>query len=143
MDNAEKNKDLKKRADKEKKRIIKILKDAGISERRINTLTPVAENVGWMKAKLDDSRELIKHSNIVVPYDNGGGQKGIRENPAFKGYEALFKSYMQGMDRILNALPEEQAEAAEETAKPQSVLDLVRSRHEVEYDRSAETPLTN
>lgn len=143
MDNAEKSKDLKKRADKEKKRIIKILKDAGISERRINTLTPVAENIGWMKAKLDDSRELIKHSNIVVPYDNGGGQKGIRENPAFKGYEALFKSYMQGMDRILNALPEEQAEAVEEVAKPQSVLDLVRNRHEVEYDRSAETPLKN
>lgn len=122
--------ELKARADEEKNRIVDILTEAGISDRRMQTLAPIIENVSWMKAKLDDSRALIKNSNIVVPYDNGGGQKGIRENPAFRGYESLWKSYMQGMNRILDTLPEEEAKTLDyEDMKPQSVLSLVRDRH--------------
>ena len=122
--------ELRVRAEQEEKRIIKILEDTGISERRMNMLMPVIENVSWMRAKLDDSRQLIKNSNIVVPYDNGGGQKGIRENPAFKGYEALWKAYMQGMNRILDTLPAEQIqEAADPEIKPQTVLDAIRNKH--------------
>lgn len=122
--------ELRQRADEEKNRIVGILKEAGISERRMQMLGPVIENVSWMKAKLDDSRTLIKNSNIVVPYDNGGGQRGIRENPAFRGYESLWKSYMQGMNRVLDTLPEEEAKSLDyEDMKPQSVLSLVRDRH--------------
>lgn len=121
---------LATRATEEKNRITAILNDAGISERRMQTLAPIIENVSWMRAKLDDSRQLIKNSNIVVPYDNGGGQKGIRENPAFKGYEALWKAYMQGMNRILDTLPPEVAQEATETEiKPVTVLDTIRGKH--------------
>ena len=121
---------LEKRAAQERERITRILKEADVSERRISALKPVIENVSWMRAKLDDSRQLIKHSNIVVPYDNGGGQKGIRENPAFKGYEALWKAYMQGMNRILDTLPPEQIqEAAVPDIRPQTVLDTIRNKH--------------
>ena len=122
--------ELRQRADEEKNRIVGILTEAGISERRMKMLGPVIENVSWMKAKLDDSRALIKNSNIVVPYDNGGGQKGIRENPAFKGYEALWKAYMQGMNRILDTLPPEVAqEATEAEIRPVTVLDTIRGKH--------------
>ncbi len=122
--------ELKARASEEKKRIIAILKEANISKRRMEMLKPVIENVSWMRAKLDDSRQLIKHSNIVVPYDNGGGQRGIRENPAFKGYESLWKAYMQGMNRILDTLPPEQIqEAAVPDIRPQTVLDTIRNKH--------------
>ena len=121
--------ELKARANEEKKRIIAILKDAGISKRRMDMLKPVIENVSWMRAKLDDSRDLIKNSNIVMPYDNGGGQRGIRENPAFKGYESLWKAYMQGMNRILDTLPPEQIDVAVEDVKPQTVLDTIRAKH--------------
>ena len=121
---------LEKRAAQERERITRILKEADVSERRISALKPVIENVSWMRAKLDDSRQLIKHSNIVVPYDNGGGQKGIRENPAFKGYEALWKAYMQGMNRILDTLPpEEIQEAVTPDIRPQTVLDTIRNKH--------------
>lgn len=122
--------ELRARADEEKNRIVDILTEAGISDRRMQTLAPIIENVSWMRAKLDDSRSLIKNSNIVVPYDNGGGQKGIRENPAFKGYEALWKAYMQGMNRILDTLPPEVVQEATETEiKPATVLDTIRSKH--------------
>lgn len=121
--------DLKERAKQEKKRILAILTDADISKRRIEMLTPVIENVAWICAKLEDARELIKSSNVAIPYDNGGGQKGIRENPAFKGYESLWKAYMQGMNRILDTLPAENIEAVVEGAKPQTVLDAIRAKH--------------
>ena len=121
---------LATRAIEEKNRITAILNDAGISERRMQTLAPIIENVSWMRAKLDDSRDLIKNSNIVVPYDNGGGQKGIRENPAFKGYESLWKAYMQGMNRILDTLPPEAIEPAiDDDAKPKTVLDTMRAKY--------------
>lgn len=121
--------DLKARATEEKKRIIGILVEAGISKRRMDMLAPVIENVSWMRAKLDDSRDLIKNSNIVMPYDNGGGQRGIRENPAFKGYESLWKAYMQGMNRILDTLPPEEIQAAVEETRPQTVLDTMRAKY--------------
>ena len=128
-------KEIKNRADAEAKRIIDLLTDAGISDRRIKLLMPVIVNTSWMKAKLDDAREAIKNSNIVISYDNGGGQKGIRENPLFKGYGGLWKSYLTGLDRIMSALPPEKShEIVEEAEKtePSTVLSLVRKRKKKE-----------
>lgn len=117
----------------EVERLTGLLYDAEVSERRIKSLSSVIENTAWMKIKLDDARDAIKGSNVVIPYDNGGGQSGIRENPLFKGYESLFKTYMQGMDRILSALPAEKVkEVEQEIEKPKTVLELVRNKHKKE-----------
>ena len=122
--------ELKKIAKEEETRVLNILKDVGISEARMRALYPVIENTAWMKAKLDDARDAIKNTSVAIPYDNGGGQKGVRENPVFKGYEALWKSYIQGMDRILAALPAEMVQAEVEVVeKPKTMLELVRDKH--------------
>ena len=122
--------EIRERAEEEQNRITDILADAGISDRRMQLLEPVILNTAWMKAKLDDAREAIKNSQIAIKYDNGGGQTGIRENPLFKGYEALWKAYMQGMTRILDCLPQEVIEIETEVVeKPQTMLELVRSKH--------------
>jgi hypothetical protein len=125
--------EIKARAEEEQNRIIEILNSAGVSDKRMRTLEPVILNTAWMKAKLDDAREAIKNSNIVISYDNGGGQKGIRENPLFKGYENLWRAYIHGMDRILSALPDEIAtEQRIEMEKPKTMLELVRNKHKKE-----------
>lgn len=125
--------EIKARAEEEQDRIIEILNSAGVSDKRMRTLEPVILNTSWMKAKLDDAREAIKNSNIVISYDNGGGQKGIRENPLFKGYENLWRAYIHGMDRILSALPDEIAtEQRIEMEKPKTMLELVRNKHKKE-----------
>lgn len=127
--------EIKARAEKEQNRINDLLSDAGISDRRMKILKPIILNTAWMKAKLDDAMEAIKNSNIVITYDNGGGQKGIRENPLFKGYESLWKSYLTGLDRIMSALPPEKShEIVEEAEKtePSTVLSLVRKRKKKE-----------
>jgi len=122
--------EIKARAEEEQNRILDLLMEIGISEKRMRLLEPIILNTAWMKAKLDDAREAIKHSNIVISYDNGGGQKGIRENPLFKGYESLFRSYMAGMSKILDSLPAEYvSQAAEIVEKPATLLELVRKKH--------------
>lgn len=121
--------EIKARADAEQKRISDLLIEVGISDKRQKLLEPIILNTAWMKAKLDDAREAIKNSNIVISYDNGGGQKGIRENPLFKGYESLWRSYMAGMAKILEALPAEVVEQSVEVEKPATMLELVRNKH--------------
>ena len=116
----------------EAQRIIDLLNGYNVNKHRINMLSSVIENVSWMKVKLDKTREAIKTSSVVIPYDNGGGQKGIRENPLFKGYESLWKSYISGMEKILAALPAEAQAIKEEVEKPKTMLELVRNKHKKE-----------
>ena len=122
---------IKTLAAKEARRLTKLLKNANVSDVRMNGLKSIIDNVAWMKIKLDDARESIKTSSVVIPYDNGGGQMGLRENPLFKGYESLWKSYMSGMEKILAALPPEVAKAEEKVEeKPKTILELVRNKHQ-------------
>ena len=116
----------------ENERIVDLLIQNNIDEHRIKMLSSVIENVSWMKVKLDKTREAIKTSSVVIPYDNGGGQKGIRENPLFKGYESLWKSYISGMEKILAVLPSEAQAIKEEVEKPKTMLELVRNKHKQE-----------
>lgn len=122
--------EIKARAEEEQNRIIDLLNEVGISAKKMKLLEPIILNTAWMKAKLDDAREAIKNSNIVISYDNGGGQKGIRENPLFKGYENLWRAYMSGMSKILESLPEEVIKSeAEIIEKPKTVLSIMRDKH--------------
>ena len=118
------------RASVEAKRLNDLLFSCNISEARIDALEAVIENTAWMKAKLDETRETIKNTAVAIPYDNGGGQTGIRENPLYKGYSALWKSYMAGMNVILGTLPKETVEdEADKIETPKTVLQLVRDKH--------------
>ena len=117
----------------EVERLTALLREYKISDKRIRALSSIIENTAWMKIKLDDAREAVKTSNVVIPYDNGGGQTGLRENPLFKGYESLWKSYMAGMSRILDCLPTEQVNIeVEKIETPKTVLELVRNKHRKE-----------
>lgn len=122
--------DINIAANDEKQRLRTLLFSCGIPENNINILDPVIENTAWMKAKLDDAREQIKNTSVAIPYDNGGGQRGIRENPLFKGYENLFKAYMSGLKQILDILPK-QAEPIKdaELNAPKTMLEIVREKH--------------
>lgn len=121
---------IEERTENERQRLRSLLFDCGISEKRMNALEAVIDNVAWMKVKLEDTRDVIKTAEVVITYDNGGGQKGLRENPLFKGYYSLFKSYMTGMGKIIEALPSEAPkELIEEVEKPRTVLEMVRAKH--------------
>lgn len=109
-------------------RLTTLLNDFGVSENKIKIISPIIENTAFMRMKLEEAKNLLDRSSIVISYDNGGGQKGIRENPIFKGYESLWKSYMQGMKQIIDCLPAESETAKDELEKPQTMLEIVRAR---------------
>ena len=114
----------------EKQRLTTLLFSCHLPGDRVAFLEPVLENTAWMKAKLDEARETIKNTSVAIPYDNGGGQTGVRENPLFKGYEALWKSYMSGMNVIMAQLPQAVVEKeAEKIDMPKTVLQMVRAKH--------------
>ena len=123
--------DFDKAVRKEKNKIKRELNAAKISPHKMKIIEPVIENAATMKVRLDDLREMIITEDFMVEYDNGGGQKGIRENPVFKRYEAFFKTYMLAMGRIIDALPDENKGAWSkqvEGAKPQTALEIVMKK---------------
>lgn len=74
---------------------------AGVPERMRPRAVELAENILLMEDRLADTRRGLATAQVVIPYDNGGGQTGIRENPAFKGYEALLKSYCSTVKQFI------------------------------------------
>jgi len=120
-----------KRCKKQQRKLMKICKDYGLDAEKISVILPVIENICWMQIKLENAREDIAGDGLTMEYDNGGGQSGIRENPAFKAYEALWKSYSAGLQIILGVLPEQAAQAVKASAGKDgtgNALELVLSR---------------
>ena len=60
----------------------------------------LAESVVFMAGKLKESRKQLKNEPLVIEYDNGGGQCGIRENPHFTAYEHLLASYNKALRQL-------------------------------------------
>ena len=118
--------DIESRKNKERNRLKRLLKAADVEDWKIQTLQQVIENTAWMSVKLEDTRQEIREAEVTVPYDNGGGQSGVRQNPIFQGYESLWKAYMTGMTQILTAAGMKKDQKSEKL-KPRSVIQLVRS----------------
>lgn len=119
--------EISRRCKKEQRKLTRFCTENGMNEDRAAALLPVFESVCWMKIKLEDEREAIGENGLTVEYDNGGGQCGIRENPAFKAYEALWKSYCAGLQILLAELPEAARAAADagQADAPENALALV------------------
>lgn len=62
----------------------------------------LAENVFFMEGKLIETRKGLANQQVVIAYDNGGGQKGIRKNPIFEGYNQLMANYRKTLEQLVN-----------------------------------------
>lgn len=60
----------------------------------------LAESVLFMAEKLEESRKIMANEPIVIPYDNGGGQSGIRENPHYTAFEHLVTAYNKSLRQL-------------------------------------------
>lgn len=82
-----------------------------------NEAVELAESVLFMAKKLKESRKLMKDEELVIPYDNGGGQSGIRENPHFTAYEKLMATYTKSLRQL-----EEMIEKGTPTKQASSIM---------------------
>ena len=114
----------KQKAEKELEKLARMIEKC--PENKREGLTEIAAHLAFVKVKLDEGKRECEDAGLIVEYDNGGGQKGVKENPAVKAYSALLKLYMDGMREIFRAMPEGQ-DAAENAAQ-ESVIDLVLRR---------------
>lgn len=65
-----------------------------------NEAVELADSVLFMASKLKETRSKIKKEPLVIEYDNGGGQKGIRENPNYIAYEHLLTAYNKSLRQL-------------------------------------------
>lgn len=72
---------------------------AGVSTLHDEALE-LAESVLFMAQKLKESRELMINEPLIIDYDNGGGQKGIRENPHYVAFEHLMTTYTKSLRQL-------------------------------------------
>ncbi len=110
---------------KEERRLLALLDRADVPTQERDLLAPVIENLAFQRAKLEEARAQMLEADIVVHYDNGGGQEGERENPIFKAYINLFRAYMVGLEKFSSYLPKELQQ--EVTGAALSVLDMVKN----------------
>lgn len=83
----------------------------------------LTEQLKLMADRLVEEGERMSTEPLVVEYDNGGGQSGIRENPYYPAYEKLFKSFLSGLAAV-------KAEAGANSAEVVS-LEALRSKIKV------------
>ena len=60
----------------------------------------LAEAVLFMADKLKEARATMKNEPLVIDYDNGGGQTGIRENPHYVAFEHLMATYTKSLKQL-------------------------------------------
>jgi hypothetical protein len=84
----------------------------------------LAKQLTTIGKRLEEERKKFPDQKLLVHYDNGGGQSGMRENPFFPAYEKLLASYMKCISTLAELLGDS---AQAETA----TLDRLRDRFKV------------
>jgi len=100
----------------------KVCKD--VDERIRPQSEVLAKQVQNISKKLRAEGAKMAGEDLIIEYDNGGGQSGIRENPYYVAYEKLLNCYTKNL-MALKELIGEQA-AGEVTS-----LDDIRARFKV------------
>ena len=88
-----------------------------------------SDNILFMRQRLKETRIDRDGQPVVIPYDNGGGQTGIRANPAYTEYEKLLRAYQSAILCLRQVLGIEQHQPTEQ--KPKSNLANMRSKFKV------------
>ena len=87
----------------ELKRLQKITKGV-IPETSRSVAMPLMHNLAFQKVKLEECRRDLMGEKLFVPYDNGGGQSGIREHPGFNAYNKLFTTFARGIKQLIDLM---------------------------------------
>lgn len=62
--------------------------------------TRLAEELVYIEDKLENAKQIIGNTGVAITYNNGGGQTGIRENPALIAYQKLLRTYNASQERL-------------------------------------------
>ena len=91
MTKKQKVENQKERITKEEQRLLQLFQNATDAERKL--ALPSIKNLAFMVIQLQDLQEEITSKGAIEKYDNGGGQKGLKQSTALQSYNNLIKSY--------------------------------------------------
>lgn len=63
--------------------------------------------IAYLAAYLDELQEQTTKEGVVVRYDNGGGQTGIRVHPAVQVYTQYHKDLTASLKQLREFMPED------------------------------------
>lgn len=121
--------------------VMKSLRALGCDEDRLRILGQEIDQLLWLEQKMDQARELIASEAIVVEYDNGGGQRGTRKNPAFEAMHRMTSSYNGCLKAIIDAVAPSAPAPSQSQSSEQSVIakkDLMAALRRAEAERGTE-----
>ena len=67
---------------KEKNKLKKIFKE--IDENKLKFVMTLIDRLAWLNVSVKELEDNIDKNGTTIPYDNGGGQSGIKDNPDVK-----------------------------------------------------------
>lgn len=70
----------------------------------------IKEQLRHMAARIQLEGQRISEESLVVDYDNGGGQSGVRENPFYPAYEKLINTYIKTLTAAKELCADDDAE---------------------------------
>lgn len=77
-----------------------------VDKKRFPMADRLAEECVWQAERLAETRALIGNTKAVIKYDNGGGQTGVRKNPAFEAYAQQLNGFLASMRALNEVLAE-------------------------------------
>lgn len=86
----------------------------------------LARDVLFMRDALASARADLRGQPLMIEYDNGGGQEGVRRNPGYDAYEALVRSYQSALTCLRDILGSGNAGSGQ--PRPRSGLNEMRGR---------------
>lgn len=82
------------------------------------------DSVRLLEKQVKKANKQLPDEELIVEYNNGGGQSGTRENPIYPAYEKLLASYIKALEALRTYLGEEEIEQLTQ-------LDELKSRFRV------------
>lgn len=116
-------------------RLKRTLKGVGMSAEELAASAELIQNVGFLEDRLFNARIDMAEEPLVVAYDNGGGQQGVRKNPAYEVYTKLYSSYIAGVRTLLERLPVTMPVEIVADTSLQAKRDVIASLRQAEADR--------
>ena len=86
------------RVERDRARLMKLF--VGADENKIDFIQDAVQQVAWLGITIKELQADIDQNGPVLPYDNGGNQKGLQVNPACK----LLKDYQESYNTLFRAL---------------------------------------
>lgn len=136
-----------RRVKKERARLMALF--AGVDENKTDFIKNHVQQLAWLNVSILELQTQIDAAGAVIPYDNGGGQRGSQANPACKlliEYEKLSNTIFRALlpvvpeksaqDKLFDFLEDEEYQKAEE--QRQREYEERRKKAEEDFKRAVE-----